>query len=219
MFFSIHIPLTLTPLLSSYDSDTHDLSQAECIDLLAVAVKYEVPAAVKKAKLGLVASNMSPALQLNLGRRFGFGDWVERAAHTIVHIPPLALTPHDIQLMGAFSANLLHEMHTKISHHRASTSLMLPSLLASHAVGCRDQIKCLTLWKDVCLLLSRQILHPSSCVSDTELLEILETQETVGKVMAGMSTECVRQVKEKCRSALVGKDVWLIESVVARLAQ
>jgi hypothetical protein len=195
------------------------MSQEEYIDLLAVAVKYEVPAAVKKAKLGLLASNMPPALQLNLGRRFGFSDWVERAAHTIVRIPPLALLPRDIQLIGAESTGLLHEMHTKLSHHRASTSLMLPSLLATHAIGCRDQLRCLTVWKDVCLLLSRQILHPSSSVSDTELLEVLETQETLGTVMAGMSPECARQVKEKCRNALVGKDAWLIESVAARLSQ
>jgi hypothetical protein len=195
------------------------MTQEQSIDLLAISHKYQVPAAVKKAKDTLLASGMSPALQLNLGRRFGFSDWVENAAKAIVHIPLLSLSSQDHRLIGLESIVILNEMHMKLSHHRARTCLMLPVLLASHPLGCRHQVKCLAHWKDVCLLLSRQILRPGVSVTDTELLEILETQEAVREVMEGMSAECVQQVKVKCREALVGKDVWLVQSVINQLSQ
>jgi hypothetical protein len=160
---------------------------------------------------------MSPALQLNLGRRFGFSDWVDQAAHNIVHLPLASLTPNSVQLIGPHTTCLLIELHTKISHHRARTSLMLPMLLATHAAGCCDQLKCLAQWKDICLLLNKQIIRPGAPLTDLKLLEVMETNEMVGTLMAGMSAGCAKQVKEKSREVLVGKDAWLIDSIICQL--
>lgn len=162
---------------------------------------------------------MSPPLQLNLGRRFGFSDWVDQAAHAIVHLPALSIGPTNIQLIGATSISLLNELHIKLLHHKARTSLMFLPLLATHAFGCRDQVKCLAQWKDVCLLLHRHVIRPEAPITDTQLLEIIETQDTITGLMAEMSADCVKQIKEKCREALVGKDEWLVQSIANKLAE
>jgi hypothetical protein len=162
---------------------------------------------------------MSLPLQLSLGRRFGFNDWVDHAARAIVHLPLLELTPDDILLIGAGSIALLNKLHIKLLEHKARTSLRLPSLLATHAIGCRDQVKCLAQWKDICLLLNRFIICPETRTTDTKLLEIVETHNIVNTLMSGMSVGCVRQVKDRFRDALVGKDEWLIQSVVTELSK
>jgi hypothetical protein len=227
-FLTLYTPLSmyvyllknhaLTNRLASHEAVPTERTQPQCIDLLAIALKYQIPSAVHSAKHSLLASHMSPPLQLNLGRRFGFNDWVGEAAHAIIHIPILSFTPSDIELIGPNSTCLLIELHSKLADHRSRTSLMLPALLSTHAFGCRNPVKCLAHWKDVCLLLNKQIVRPGSPLTDIGLLETIKTEETVGILMGDMSVECAQQVKVKCRESLVGKDMWLKDSVINRLS-
>ncbi|KAG9076855.1 hypothetical protein FS749_011321, partial [Ceratobasidium sp. UAMH 11750] len=184
--------------VAHYDTVPRELTRLENISLLSIGSKYQVPGAVFKAKAALETLGMPPPLQLSLGRRFRFKDWVDCAASLIVQLSPSSLTPEDAELIGHKSASMIHDLHYRLFQHRANTSVKLPTLLVSHAVGCRDQAKCLTLWKDICLLLNRHLIRPGTAISDTALLAVVETDKVVEQLMDGMFHGCVRQVKDRC---------------------
>ncbi|KAG9077237.1 hypothetical protein FS749_010900 [Ceratobasidium sp. UAMH 11750] len=193
-------------------------SQEDLVALLTIAHKYNVPRALDQAKAGLINFGMTGPLQLSLGRQFGFDDWVARAARRIDQIPLDTFSPSELQLLGAETVAALIGLMCKNIKHRLFMCLKLPVLLSVHAPGCRDQAQCLTRWKDVCLLLTRHILRPVSPPSDSELLAIVETDDTLKEVMAGMSLGCVQGIKDTFREALVGKDEWCAETVVNQIS-
>ncbi|KAG9123871.1 hypothetical protein FRC07_013677 [Ceratobasidium sp. 392] len=97
-----------------HDSPPPERTQEEWIALLSISHKYHVPEAVCLAKKGLKDLGMSAPLQLNLGCRFGFREWVSQASRRIVGIPLDIFTPKELQLIDVESISLLIKHAAKL---------------------------------------------------------------------------------------------------------
>lgn len=162
---------TLVPTLSSqlgqqssYSQQPEAPTQESWIDLLAVAVKFEVNAAVHDAKEALRMGGPFelPATQmLNLGRLYLFDDWISDATLKITSTPMPSVPTREYRLLGDETLALLIELQFKLLQHRANLVAAFPGQLKNHAFSCRQEKSCRSAWLSVCSCFNRLLLHPS----------------------------------------------------------
>lgn len=178
-----------------------------------------------KAKAALEGTNkfstefkLSSVLQLILGRRYGFQDWIDQSAPIVVRTPLSQLTDEELELLGSRTIHHLIGLNHRLTRHCQRIAVALPQQLSIHATDCKNRGLCAESWRQTCdRLMTAMFL--SDHLSEKSIIRLLRDKENETASMRSMSIGCMDRVVRIAERGLTGRDDELIEQTVQDISK
>lgn len=183
-----------------------------CVNLLITGCLWDIEEAKSYAKRVLVGMHLTPAIMLDLARRFAIHEWVEAAVKELV--PQCGVfTTAEADLIGAVTLNIMISAQRALQDERLRISYSPPALPTAEELNygqCSNHRACHKVLRESWwTVVGKKVMHPVNPMALHAIGAHLNTQ-----AFPGMTRQCHQDMVNKWTANTFEED-GIIEGAVA----